>query len=539
MNQTNLPMVAALEQFWRRLRKKKYLIRPFGGSTVAPIEVWPAQRRMFDAMLRQARAGKPIRIINLKARKVGASTLGQILAYDLTKHHKHTQAVTIAHDQDTTSELFDIALRAFDNDPDPIHEKIPDNRRQIRYRGAHGSSFKTLTAGGRHKASGFSPTMLVLSELAKWPGDVMSNLASMLNSLPENPFSVCIIESTASMQDASGQFEKRWKAAVAGEGGGFIPIFTSWLDHPHYRSPLGPDGLGKVTDYEVSLRERGATDEQLQWRRIRIGDLGSELYFKQEFPSTPDEAFQVAEGRIFPMLDMRKHNLRIGADELLGADRYRGVDWGGSNPFCCLWLAHWPNKPTALTIDAAACPNTWNSFFKWTRDDHGKPDEKNKHAIDCCRYPVTTMYLRGHVHIYRELYAPNHTSYGEGESDLAVKIMQMTMGEKILATIGDRTRPNSILEFTKLGIPTMPNPTPKTTTFGEVEDGIALLSSMLFATVSLRPEQLAPPDPRLTLARHSGIMESVGGGARLGDGAFSPQETGKQLGLHPIFGVCG
>ena len=106
-----------------------------------------------------------------------------------------------------------------------------------------------------------------------------------------------------------------WGQAIRGENE-FIPIFLPWFTEPLYkkgfpsdveleqfkdevnRYDIGVNGE-KVHTTEYNLMKKfNLTYEQLNWRRYTIankcnGDLDK---FKQEYPSTPEEAF-IASGR--------------------------------------------------------------------------------------------------------------------------------------------------------------------------------------------------------------------------------------------------
>ena len=48
----------------------------------------------------------------------------------------------------------------------------------------------------------------------------------------------------------------------------------------------------EITAEERKLAEfHGLEDQQLLWRRAKISQLGSEIYFRQEYPLTESEAF--------------------------------------------------------------------------------------------------------------------------------------------------------------------------------------------------------------------------------------------------------
>jgi hypothetical protein len=125
-----------------------------------------------------------------------------------------------------------------------------------------------------------------------------------------------------------------WRKAEAGQSE-FQPIFLPWSLDPEYRRPA-PDF--EADDKETELAELYDLDnEQLAWRRAKVGQLGSGDYFSQEYPITASEAFISAEFDSFIpatlVLQARRESLEpwgpliIGVDPAgMGADR-TSVAW--------------------------------------------------------------------------------------------------------------------------------------------------------------------------------------------------------------------
>jgi hypothetical protein len=198
--------------------------------------------------------------------------------------------------------------------------------------------------------------------------------------VPEVPESIVVIESTANMADETGEFRVRWDEAEKGTSP-YAPFFSPWHEEPTYRSETPFEG--EPDEYEQWLMDDlGLTKEQLQWRRRKIaGDFaGDVIRFKQEFPATPAEAFQSPEGKVYPILNPIRHDLSHDPRQLQAAGYtfYRAIDWGGVDPFVCLWVAHKPGDP-GLTIDRSVCKNTWREHARlslvgsWQAGGPGQP----------------------------------------------------------------------------------------------------------------------------------------------------------------------
>lgn len=470
------------------------------GVGLAPFVSLPAQKRLFRAMWKQSANGQPVRVIVLKPRKVGISTYVQGLFYWLSKNVPHRFCETVAHSAESTGLIFEVTSRIRRYDPHREPRIKTDTRRELAY--GHDSRFLTQTAGGEYVGSGGTINYLHLSELAKWGGYIQDQLASLMNAVPTDPDSIVVIESTANRRDPTGEFESRFRAAVEGVGG-YAPVFVGWWEDPRYVRPDEEFALDDATDSERKLMaELGLTSGQMAWRRWQITTTfnGSEIAFRQEFPATWEEAFSVARGRVFPMLNAATHNLIVKSSDLTAWRRYRGIDWGGAHPFVCVWVAHAPGNP-GFTVDIAACPNTWRQLTTWSRREDGASMGQFRplgdDAVDAIRYVIMTFGLTGHVHVYRELFVVDAAEQGFSDLDLCQQILRASVGEMYEGNVADRSRPNTILLYAQQGLPCQSSIKLETTIIGEVEDGVATMQALMRKTVPL----IYPPRPEPVYVR--------------------------------------
>lgn len=533
-------MVTVLSDFYAWVLSGACKIRDKRGRVV-PLSPNQAQIDTHRAMLSQAWRLRPMRLIRLKSRKVGVSTWMQALFYYLTKHIENSSALTVAHSREANAEIFEIAARMLHHDSTAL-DADRTSRREIAYPIEHGSKFKTESAAGEYIGSGSTTFFLHMSELSKWPEALVKDqMLSLLNSVPDEPNTIVVIESTANQSDQSGTFERWWKDAEAGKSD-YLAVFTPWFGDPGARVE-GAVLEGGRSDYEQSLVDRyGVDDEQLAWLRQTLKNKcgGDELRRRQEYPSNPDEAFQTRGGRVYPMLSRERHERVIEASELRsgGWELYRGIDWGGAHPFVCLWLAH-REGPSGFSIDLLRCINTWDQLSRYQYLPTGRPTKVGDDACDALRYIVSTFGLTGHVHVYRELYIPDSAQKGLDELQLCQTVKAMSEGERIVATVADRSRPNSINLFSAHGVACIPHSKPRGSEKGEIEDGIAVVNSLMAGVVSITPTQ-READPTLTA-----IDEYL---KRQFDYAIDPtlrlamEAAGMNDGprdLHPILGECG
>ena len=273
-------------------------------GTVVPFRLNDAQRKLYAVAKRQQDAGKPVRLIILKARQLGFSTLTEGLIFHACATRRNVNALIVAHREDATANLFRMSKLFYDELPAPVkpmlrasnaQELVFENPSKLRSereaRPGLRSRIRCATAGGRGIGRSDTLQCVHLSEYAFWPDGAdgkASTLAGILQAVPSLPGTMVVIESTA---NGFEDFKERWDAAVAGEND-FEPVFFAWFENPDYSMPVVPG-----TEWTPEERDLKAayqlTDEQLQWRRWCIANNcgGSLDMFRQEYPASPGEAF--------------------------------------------------------------------------------------------------------------------------------------------------------------------------------------------------------------------------------------------------------
>ena len=77
-----------------------------------------------------------------------------------------------------------------------------------------------------------------------------------------------------------------------------MAIFIPWFDTEEYRLEAYPEDM-ELTQEEEDLKENFGLDKaQLFWRRLKIAEIGPNK-FKQEYPTTPEEAFLTSGNYVF------------------------------------------------------------------------------------------------------------------------------------------------------------------------------------------------------------------------------------------------
>lgn len=279
----------------------------------------PPQQRLYEAIKKQWAEGKPVRIIILKARQMGFSTLTEAILFWLTITAKNVETMIVAHVEEATSNLFRMSQLFYNMLPDRLkpmqkasnaQELVFD--RPAKYKGNReglNSRIRCATAGGHGVGRSATIRNLHLSEFAFWPGNKRETLAGLMQAVPDKAGTVVIIESTANGFD---EFKQLWDEAVQSQaegGDGFIPIFFAWFEMPEYRRAV-PQNFQRTKEEQELVDTFGLCDEQLAWRRwcIKVNCGGSIELFHQEYPCTPDEAFVSTGHCVFdkPALVLRR-----------------------------------------------------------------------------------------------------------------------------------------------------------------------------------------------------------------------------------------
>lgn len=260
-----------------------------------------AQKEYLACAERQLADTGRIRIIVLKARQLGISTITEALAFWFCFVFPNYRSLVIAHEIPASQNLLEMTHRYWDNYPyRQLYTPKSYSKNDISWLETK-SAMKVATAG--NKAAGRSSTINFLhaSEVGFWP-DPRVAMLGLRQTIAEEAGTAIVLESTAN--GVGNYFHQQWQLAEQGETE-FEPLFFPWWKHYEYRASyigITEFNLGKLSDEEKVLRKMGIDDDHLAWRRWAIinkcdGDL---LNFMQEYPATPEEAFLSTGQNVFP-----------------------------------------------------------------------------------------------------------------------------------------------------------------------------------------------------------------------------------------------
>lgn len=256
---------------------------------IVPLELNYAQRAVVNEILKQLQGNGKARIIVLKARQLGISTVVEAFFYWRTINNIGVKSLVVTHLDSSTRELFEMTKRYHEYCPDdmkPIAER--NSVTELSFRGID-SSFKTATAGSKNIGHGSTIQQLHWSEVSR-SRNQQDIVSGAMQTVPSDS-GIVVLESTGDGVD--DYFYSCWQAAVAGEND-FAPIFFPWYRDEGYT--LEPEEDFELTESEKELKSLyHLTDGNIAWRRRKISEFmtvgDGELRFKQQYPSCPDEAF--------------------------------------------------------------------------------------------------------------------------------------------------------------------------------------------------------------------------------------------------------
>lgn len=292
---------------------------------IDPFTLNHAQRYLHGRLEAQREKTGKVRALVLKGRQQGVSTYLGGRFYHRTTHNKGLRCFILTHEQEATNNLFGMVDRYHQHCPALVKPSTGAANAKELYFDRLESGYAVGTAGS--KAVGRSQTVQLFhgSEVAFWP-NAATHFAGVVQAIPDLPGTEIILESTAN--GVGGEFHERWQQAEAGIGD-YIAVFIPWFWQTEYSRDV-PAGFVLDEEEQEYATIHGLTLGQMVWRRNKIAELKDPLLFKQEYPATASEAFQMTGHDSFikpePVLRARKATCEGIGPLIVGADPARFGD---------------------------------------------------------------------------------------------------------------------------------------------------------------------------------------------------------------------
>lgn len=300
-----------------------YIKRKGGGEDIL-FHLSRPQRRFVERVERLRKDGKPIRIVLLKARQWGGSTVSQLyMAWLQLVHKVGLNSLIIAHQgagSDEIKDMFDRMIKAY---PVGMLHKLGEaynaNEPKLVGVGKSGSIYrvpgrnckiKIGTAERPDSCRGGDYNLVHLSEVGLWkategkkPEDIVRSACS---GVLYRPYTMIVYESTAN--GTGNFFQREYDMARSGKSQ-FEAMFVSWFDIEIYSTPVGDilsfaaslydnrsnDNVASSREesgkYLWWLWEKEATLEAINWYILERAKYNEHASMASEYPSDDIEAF--------------------------------------------------------------------------------------------------------------------------------------------------------------------------------------------------------------------------------------------------------
>lgn len=291
---------------------------------MVPFRLNAPQRRVAALLERERGAGRPIRMIMLKARQWGGSTLVQMyMAWIQCTQMENWHSLICAQVGKTSASIrgmYDSMLATY---PDELWDG-DEPPRLTRYQGqelireiAGRHCRVTLgSAESQDAVRGADYAMAHLSEVAFWKDTPRSTPADFIRAIcgaiALAPLTMVVLESTAN--GVGNYFHSEWMRSERGETDK-IAVFVPWHEIEIYSAPVADAAaLWEGMDaYERDLWEQGLTLEQINWYHCKRREYPTHQAMMAEYPGTPQEAFANTGANVFASAAVER--LRHGCNE--------------------------------------------------------------------------------------------------------------------------------------------------------------------------------------------------------------------------------
>lgn len=263
---------------------------------VKHLEMNRAQKYIHACLEEQRNNTGKVRALILKGRQQGVSTYTEARYYWKVTHRQGVRAFILTHEADSTAALFEMVERYHKEAPGFVKPSTGASNAKELVFDTLDSGYKVGTAGNKSVGRGTTIQYFHGSEVAYWP-NAAEHAKGILQAVPDETDTEIILESTAN--GIGNYFYQQWLKAEAGEGD-FQAVFVPWFWQEEYRK-FGL-GLRRTPEEEKLVELFGLDDEQLAFRRSKIAELAADgtdglIAFRQEYPMTAQEAFQVSGGQ--------------------------------------------------------------------------------------------------------------------------------------------------------------------------------------------------------------------------------------------------
>lgn len=391
---------------------------------IGPFVLNTAQREVLAHLEEMRLNDRPIRLILLKARQWGASTLVfAYIAWIQLMHRTNWHSVICSHLKDSARNIQAMYQGLLNNYPAELCEdgdgkpyRLRNFERSQNVSVITGRECRITVASSESQDSvrGADIAMAHLSEVAFWKDstrhDPVDFMRSVCSAVPLIPYSLVIVESTA---DGVGTyFHNEWLRASRGESDKKA-VFIPWYRIEMYALPVADVAAfwKSLSVYEKNLwKNHGCTLEQINWYRHKRCEYQSDIAMQAEFPTTALEAFATGDNNVFANenIERLRSGCLDGARGELSADGIFTADPTGALE---IWDEPAPGKQYVVTVDVGGVSQ--------------KADWSVICVMEVSDVPKVSAQWRGHI--YHDLLADKAIAMARYYNDALLVIESNTL----------------------------------------------------------------------------------------------------------------
>ena len=293
-------------------------------KAMIPLVLNRGQRILLKQYEEDRLAGRPCRVVLVKSRQWGGSTLtAAYMFWMMRMHYKNWHTTIVALDQSQAVNIRTMMKKMIKELPD-FHEvtsfKRHEGRETSRIIPETGAVVQIGSAEKPDALRSYDFAMVHFSEVGLWKATKTKSGAdiaqTVYSTVPNRPGTMIVYESTA--KGVGNFFHEQYLAAKHNKENGFDgyqPVFVAWFDHKINQSKIQHfDRFVKtMTPYQWWQWRQGATLEGIKWyAETQRAQNWNDFQMKSEYPTTADEAFQTTGGTYFSneMLEVLKSNIK-------------------------------------------------------------------------------------------------------------------------------------------------------------------------------------------------------------------------------------
>ncbi|MBR5899173.1 MAG: hypothetical protein IKZ14_06900 [Muribaculaceae bacterium] len=260
------------------------------------------QRRVAAILESDRVAQRPMRLIMLKARQWGGSTLVQIYAaWMQCVHCRNWHSLICAHVKDTAANIRGMYSKVLSNYPENYWtgDEAPKFRpyeRSVNIREIAGRNCRVTIGSSENQEAvrGSDYAMAHLSEVAFWHDSQRRSpdgfIRAVCGGIALAPNTLIVLESTAN--GVGNYFHSEWLRSKAGQSDKHA-VMVPWYEIEIYRQRVTDAAKlwREMDDYERNLWNMGLTLEMIQWYHLKRREYPSHSMMKAEYPTDDVEAF--------------------------------------------------------------------------------------------------------------------------------------------------------------------------------------------------------------------------------------------------------